>query len=81
MISARMFSFSGTRSQSFDEEIAENTIMFIEADRLDALAYKLINEGRDDPDAWARFSEAKAAADTQRTAAYKDWMRIKRRMK
>lgn len=81
MISARMFSFNGTRSRSFDDDITDNTMMFIEADRLDALAYKIINEGRDDPGAWARFSEAKVAADAQRTAAYQDWIRIKRRMK
>jgi hypothetical protein len=79
MISARSFRFSG--AHSFDDDIAANTKMFIEADRLDALAYKIINEGRDDPDAWARFSEAKVSADAQRTAAYQDWMRIKRQMK
>ena len=81
MISTRMFSFGVTPTRSSDDDIAENTMMFIEADRLDALAYKIINEGRDDPGAWARFSEAKVAADAQRTAAYQDWMRIQRRMK
>ena len=79
MISAHIFSYSGI--PSIDDDIAENTAMFVEADRLDALAYKIISEGRDKADSWERFTQAKAIADAQRTAAFQDWMRIKRQMK
>ncbi|WLI09026.1 hypothetical protein PSH66_12095 [Pseudomonas sp. FP597] len=70
-----------TTRQTWDEEIAQNTEMFFEADRLDAHAYKIIESYSGDPQTWARFLEAKKIADAQRTAAYRDWMRIRRAMR
>lgn len=74
-----VMSLSGRRS--WDDEINDNTALFREADLLDELAYKIIEYGIDNPEVWTRFTEAKAHADTKRTAAYQDWMRIKRAMR
>ena len=62
------------------DEMADNAAMFREADLLEEAAYRIIEHDTDSPEAWARFSEAKALADAKRTAAYHDWMRIKRAM-
>ncbi|MDQ0654465.1 hypothetical protein [Pseudomonas cedrina] len=70
-----------TTGQTWDDEIAHNTEMFFEADRLDAQAYKIIENYSGEAHTWARFLEAKKAAEEQRTAAYRDWMRIRRAMR
>ncbi len=70
-----------TTGQAWDDEIAHNTEMFFEADRLDAHAYTIIEAYSGDAQTWARFLEAKKAPDAQRTAAYRDWMRIRRAMR
>lgn len=67
-----------TTGQARDDEVARNNEMFFEADRLDALAYKIIESYSGDAQTWARFTEAKKLADAQRTAAYQEWMRIHR---
>jgi len=67
-----------TKRQARDDEVARNNEMFFEADRLDAQAYKIIESYSGDAQTWARFIEAKKAADAQRTAAYQEWMRIHR---
>lgn len=67
-----------TPAQAGDDEIAQNTQMFFEADRLDTLAYQIIESYNGDAATWARFTEAKKLADAQRTAAYREWMRIHR---
>ncbi|VVO12968.1 hypothetical protein [Pseudomonas fluorescens] len=64
-----------------DDEMARNTELFFEADRLDAIAYKILDEVCDRPLALAKFTEAKARADTKRIEAYQDWMRIQGQMK
>jgi hypothetical protein len=75
-------SILGFRDEHFwDDEIAANTELFRQADALDEAAYKIIQYDRESAEAWARFSEAKAVADAKRTAAYQDWMRIKRAMR
>jgi len=75
-------SILGFRDEHFwDEEIAANTELFRQADALDEAAYRIIQYDRGSAEAWARFSEAKAVADAKRTAAYQDWMRIKRAMR
>ncbi|WLH21648.1 hypothetical protein PSH76_16375 [Pseudomonas sp. FP215] len=60
------------------DEVARNAEMFFEADRLDALAYEIIESYSGDAQTWARFTEAKKRADAQRTVAYREWMRIHR---
>ncbi|AZF57899.1 hypothetical protein [Pseudomonas sp. R11-23-07] len=70
-----------TARQTSDDEVAQNTQMFYEADRLDAQAYKIIEHYSGDAATWARFTEAKKLADAQRTAAYQEWMRIHRARK
>ncbi|MDQ0739785.1 hypothetical protein [Pseudomonas sp. W4I3] len=67
--------------QVWDDEVAQNNQMFYEADRLDAQAYKIIEHYSGDAMTWARFTEAKKLADAQRTAAYREWMRIHRARK
>lgn len=69
---------SSTSRQVWDDEMAHTHKMFFEADRLDALAYKIIGTYNGDALTWARFIEAKKIADAQRTAAYQEWMRINR---
>ena len=66
---------------SWDDQIDANTELFRKADQLDEEAYKIIQNDRNDPENWVRFTEAKACADACRTAAYQDWMRIKRAMR
>lgn len=70
--------FEYTAKQALEDEIAQNTKMFFEADRLDAHAYKLIEAYSGDAVTCSRFTQAKRIADAQRTAAYHEWMRIKR---
>lgn len=81
IMNSRTFDYSTDPSHTWDDEIARNTAMFFEADRLDALAYQLIESYSGDPVTWTRFTEAKKLADTQRTAAYREWMRIQRAMR
>jgi len=66
---------------SWDDEIAANTKMFRDADLLDDAAYKIIQADPESAEAWSRFTEMKAVADAKRTAAYQDWMRIRRQMR
>lgn len=69
-----------TPTRTWDDEIAHNTQMFFEADRLEAQAYQIIESYSGDAATWALFTEAKKTADTHRTAAYREWMRIQRAM-
>jgi hypothetical protein len=73
--------FNNEYDHSWDDEIASNAELFREADRLDDAAYAIIQNDRGNHQAWARFTEAKARADAKRTAAFQDWMRIRRAMK
>lgn len=70
-----------TTRQTVNAEVAHNSQMFFEADRLEALAYKIIESYSGDAAIWARFTEAKKCADAQRTASYREWMRIHRTRK
>ncbi len=64
----------------WDYQVARNTEMFYEADRLDNAAYQIIADGPSDSVAWARYTAAKQVADNKRTEAYQDWIRLKREM-
>ena len=75
------YSLKGTSVTDWDDEITRNTQMFFEADRLDAIAYQCISDSPNDENAWLRYTAAKKLADSKRTEAYQDWMRIKRAMK
>lgn len=75
----RTILYSG--KNSCEDEISKNKEMFFEADRLDTLAYEILDSGGNDSETWRRFTEAKQRADEQRTAAYQDWMRIRRQSK
>jgi hypothetical protein len=66
-----------TDGRYWDDKIATNTQQFLEADRLDAQAYELIQDDRS-PEAFARFTAAKAKADAKRAAALFEWQRLKR---
>lgn len=67
-------------SESFNpqQELARNTELFYEADRLEKLAYAIIGTSLADADAWLRFTEAKRVAEEKRNEAYQDLMRIRR---
>lgn len=73
--------FEYTAKQALEDEIARNTEMFFEADRLDAHAYKIIEAYSGDAVTWSRFTQAKRVADAQRTAAYQERMQIKRALR
>lgn len=60
------------------DELARNADLFYEADRLEKDAYDIIGTSLATADAWLRFTEAKRVADTKRTEAYQDLMRIRR---
>lgn len=66
-----------TDGRYWDDKIATNTQQFLEADRLDAQAYELIQDDRS-PETFARFTAAKAKADAKRAAALCEWQRLKR---
>lgn len=66
--------------QSWDDQIAATTQLFREADQLDDAAYKVIESDPGSDAAWARFTCIKTRADAKRTAAYQEWMRIRRQM-
>ncbi|MFP3677961.1 hypothetical protein SB725_12635 [Pseudomonas sp. SIMBA_041] len=70
---------SFTDERYWDDKVASNTKLFHEADRLEGEAYELIKDDRS-PQAWARFTAAKAKADATRAAAFDDWQRLKRLM-
>ncbi len=64
----------------WDAQLARNTELFFEADRLEQAAYDIIGTSLVDAAAWLRFTEAKQVADAKRTEAYQDLMRIRRAM-
>ncbi|UMZ14940.1 hypothetical protein I9018_15085 [Pseudomonas sp. MPFS] len=64
----------------WDAEIAQNTKMFYEADRLDDLAYQIIGRGVYDNQVWVRYSQAKSQADSKRREAFAQWLSIRRAM-
>lgn len=76
MINSQTLGYTSTQER--EDEVERNNQMFFEADRLDAQAYKIIESYSGDAQTWARFTEAKRLADAQRTAAYREWMRIHR---
>ncbi|VEF10840.1 Uncharacterised protein [Pseudomonas fluorescens] len=59
------------------EESVRIDKLFIEAERLDNLAYRLFH----DKAAWDICLEAQALADAQRTEAYQAWMEMRRHAK
>jgi hypothetical protein len=64
-----------------DDESARNAELFLEADRLEAIAYKLLDSQSDDASAWDKFTHAKALADAKRAEACQAWMRLKSQLK
>lgn len=60
-----------------DDDLAANSEMFREADRLEEAAYQIIQHDGGNADVLARFTEAKALADAKRAAAQQDWERIR----
>lgn len=66
-----------TGNAYWDAQITLNANLFFEADRLDAAAYLIIDNGFDDPEVWRRFREAKKAALAQLQIACLDWLRIR----
>lgn len=60
-----------------DDELARNTALFFEADRLEAYAYSLLEGDSTSAVSWERFTEAKALADAKRTEAQQDLLRIR----
>lgn len=62
---------------SADEELARNVALFLEADRLEAHAYSLMEGDATSAVSWERFTEAKALADAKRTEAHQDLLRIR----
>lgn len=71
---------SFTNERHWEDRVAANTQLFLEADRLEVDAYDLIKNDRS-PEALARFTAAKAKADAKRAAALDDWQHLKRLMK
>ncbi|WP_438300142.1 hypothetical protein [Pseudomonas sp. NMS19W] len=60
-----------------DDELARNTALFFEADRLETYAYSLIEGDSTIALSWERFSEAKGLADAKRGEAQQDLLRIR----
>ncbi|XVO84822.1 hypothetical protein ACQ9Y2_13625 [Pseudomonas palleroniana] len=79
MINSQTLGYTSTQER--EDEVERNNQMFFEADRLDAQAYQIIESYSGDAQTWARFTEAKRLADAQRTAAYREWMRIHRALR
>lgn len=64
-----------------DDPIARSTELFFEADRLESLAYSIMDTESKTEAVWKKFTAAKALADAKRTEAYQDWMRFRRQKK
>ena len=69
-----------SKQTDWEAELARNSELFYEADRLETQAYAIIGSSLADAGAWLRFTEAKQVADAKRTEAYQDLMRIRRDM-
>ena len=69
-----------SKQTGWEAELATNTELFYEADRLETQAYAIIGSSLADAGDWLRFTEAKQIADAKRTEAYQDLMRIRRGM-
>jgi hypothetical protein len=52
-----------------DSEVARSTVLFFEADRLDELAYSILDTDDRTDDILKKFTEAKAIADATRAEA------------
>lgn len=59
----------------YEDELAYNAALFVEADRLETFAYSLIESDSTCAISWARFTEAKALAEVKRTEAQQDLLR------
>lgn len=62
---------------SADDELARNAALFLEADRLEAHAYSMLEGDSTSAVSWERFTEAKARADAKRVEAQQDLLRIR----
>ncbi|RIJ08581.1 hypothetical protein DXT77_19825 [Pseudomonas sp. 91RF] len=60
-----------------DDELARNTALFFEADRLETYAYSLIESDSTSAVSWERFTQAKLVADAKRSEAQQDLLRIR----
>jgi len=60
-----------------DDELARNTALFFEADRLETYAYSLIESDSTSAVSWERFTQAKSVADAKRSEAQQDLLRIR----
>lgn len=60
-----------------DDELARNAALFLEADRLEAHAYSLLEGDSTSAVSWERFTEAKVRADAKRVEAQQDLLRIR----
>jgi len=61
-----------------DDEVADVTALFAEADRLEVFAYSLLDAEDKTDTVLKAFTEAKALADAKRTEAYQAWLQLRR---
>lgn len=54
-----------------DAEVAHSSALFFEADRLDAVAYSILDTDAKTDDILKKFTEAKAVADAKRAEAFR----------
>ncbi|MCL5230631.1 hypothetical protein [Pseudomonas nunensis] len=62
-------------------EVARSTALFFEADRLEALAYSILDAEAKTGEIWKKFKEAKAIADAKRVEATRIWIQATRQKK
>ena len=75
-MSANRLEEGGTEDQ--EDELARTAELFLEADRLDAVAYAILEGDSENTETWRRFTEAKAIAEAKRTEANHALMRMRR---
>ncbi|WP_122316906.1 hypothetical protein [Pseudomonas cichorii] len=63
---------------TWDQAIAQNNLLFFEADRLNDSAYSLLHEDTLSPEIWASFLVARKQAEDKYAQARQEWLRIKR---
>lgn len=72
---------TNTLPSDLNDSIARATALFFEADRLESLAYSILDAEPKTEAVWKKFTAAKALADDKRTEACQDWMHLRRQKK
>jgi hypothetical protein len=69
--------FKNLTGMTWDHAVAQNNLLFFEADELNDQAYAILRKDTLTLATWREFSEAKKKAENKYREARQEWLRIK----